>query len=511
MNRKRELLRLLFTTKLSINDACRAVGGCSRNTARRYKKISLKNGLTWELIQNMDDSDIDSIFMSKRYRLQKKVLPDWEYIHRELQHKYVTLQMLWEEYRMQNVENAYGYSQFTVLYNKYRNKLDVSMRQRHRAGECVFVDFAGTQVPYNDQDSYKELYAQIFVGVMGCSNYTFAIALRSQSKPDWIYAHNMLFQSLGGVPQIVVPDNLKSGVIKAGVSPLLNRTYLEMAKHYGIAILPTRVRKPQDKAKAEVGVLIVTRWILAKLRHRTFFSLDEINAAIAELLIKLNERPFKRLPGCRRSRFMEMDKPVLKPLPHEIFEYADWTANRKIGPDYHLCVDNHYYSIPHSLVGESVETRFTRNVVEFFHKGRRVANHPRSYVEGGHTTNQSHQPKSHQAYANLTPDNLIEWAKNIGPASLAAVEYQFDSRPHAVMGIRSCASLQRLAKEYGVNSFEAACKRAQRIGSLTIKSIKSILQRRLAEYPEDDLPVQINLPLHQNVRGASYYETRGDV
>lgn len=295
---------------------------------------------------------------------------------------------------------------------------------------------------------------------------------------------------------------------KPGIDPVINRTYLEMGRYYDVIIVPARVRRPRDKAKVEVAVLIVTRWILAKLRKMTFFSVEDINAAIAELLWQLNERPFKKLPGCRRSRFEQLDKPMLKPLPGMPFEYAEWVSKQRVGKDYHVFVKGHYYSVPHEIVGEYVEARVTKNIVEILFKGKVITSHLRSYVEGGDTTLPAHQPASHRAYADLTPDKLKDWAHRIGPASLAAVQYQFESRPHAVLGLKPCASLKKLAKEYGQKRFEAACRRGQKIGSLTVTSIRSILRHNLDDDLEQDTRVQIPLPLHDNIRGASYYEQR---
>ena len=509
MNTIRYICILILTTDMSNRMISRLVG-ISHNTVRSYRDSLLIGGFTAMDINDMDDTELEAVLKCKRGRIENKQIPDWEAIHREKQVNHMTLQLLWEEYREANPDNAYSYSQFTHYYRNYVGKLDLSMRQTHLAGECVFVDYMGRTLSYTDPETSEEHTVQLFIGVFGCSNYTFLYATHTQSLPDWIEAHNRMFQFYGGVPQIIVPDNLKSAVTYAGREPTINRTYLDLARYYGVVIVPTRVRHPKDKPKAEGGVLIAYRWILLKLRHRKFFSLEEINKAIAELLRQLNERPFKKLPGCRRSRFEEMDKPLLRPIPGAPFEYAEWTSARKVGQDYHLPIDQHYYSVPHELVSQKVETRTTKNIVEFIHKGKRVASHPRSYVVGGNTTIPAHQPKAHRQYANLTPENLLAWARNIGPASEAAVQYQFDSRPHAMLGIRSCSTLKRLAKDYGYERFEAACKRAEMIGSLTVKSIRSILQRKLAELPEDEMPIQINLPLHQNVRGSAYYENRSD-
>ena len=508
MNKATEVIRLILLTVLS-NRTIGRTFGLSHNTVGRYREILLQNDLDWETIKEMNASDIESLLKSKRHRIESKSQPDFIYIHQEMQKKHVTLQLLWEEYRLTNPDNAYSYSQFTHYYRQYVGRLDRSMRQTHRAGEIVFVDFAGRTITYIDAETGEERKAQVFVGVLGCSNYTFVYAIPSQKVPDWIDAHNRMYQFFGGVPQVVVPDNLKSAVIKAGSEPILNRTYLEQSKYYGLVILPARVRHPKDKSKGEGGVLLASRWIMAKLRHHQFFSIEEINAAIAELLWQLNERPFKRLPGCRRSRFEELDKPMLSPLPCEPFEYAEWTSPNKTGPDYHMHVKGHYYSVPHALVGEHVEARVSAKVVEIMHQGKRIASHVRSGEVGGHTTLPEHQPKAHRFYAEQTPDRFIEWAKSIGTSAEAVIQSQFTNAVHPLKGIKACTSLKRLAKDYGQERFESACRRAEAIGSLTVKSIRSILQRGLSDLPDDNVPVQIRLPLHNNVRGADYYTQGG--
>jgi len=508
MNKQREALRLIKTTNLSDRQIGRILG-MSHNTVKKYRAISLEHDLEWERIKEMDDTEIESFLKSKRSRLQSKYQPDYVYVHQEMHKKHVTLQLLWEEYRLANPENAYSYSQFTYYYREYVGKLDRSMRQTHRAGECVFVDFAGRTVTYYDSDTGEEKTAQIFIGVLGCSNYTFVYAVPSQKLPHWIDAHNRMYQFFGGVPQIVVPDNLKSAVIKAGSDMVINRTYLEQSQYYGVVVMPARVRHPKDKSKAEGGVLLAYRWILVKLRNRKFFSIAEVNEAIADLLRQLNERPFKKLPGCRRSRFEELDKPMLSPLPGSLFEYAEWTAPNKIGPDYHMHVKGHYYSVPHALVGERVEARVSAKAVEILFSGKRITSHVRSDEIGGHSTLPEHQPKSHRIYAEQTPERFAQWAKEIGPAAESIINSQFSSAVHPVRGLKACTSLRRLAKDYGHEKFESACRRAEAIGSQTVKSIRSILQRGLSELSDDHIPTQISLPLHHNVRGSDYYATGG--
>lgn len=504
----KDVARPILTSSLS-NRKIAFTTGLSHTTISKYRKIFEDKNYEWPTIQEMSDSEVEAILRGTRKSCVNKVVPDWALIYKEMQKPNMTLQLLWEEYCQENPGAAYGFSSFCYKFVKYKRKLDISMRQSHRAGECVFVDFAGTTIPYLDPDTNEDHDAQIFVGVMGCSNYTFSCAVKSQSIADWVEAHNKMFLYYGGVPEIVVPDNLKSAVIKAGKDHVINRTYQELCKHYGIVAFPTRVRKPKDKAKAEVGVLIITRWILVKLRNRKFFSIDEINEAIIELLWQVNERPFKKLPGCRRSRFEELDKPLLKPHPGKIFEYAEWTRSQKVGPDYHVYIKEHYYSVPHELVSEHVEARVTNKTLEILSNGRRVASHLRSFVVGGHTTLPEHQPNSHRHFADQTPERLLEWARNIGESAELAVKFQFESRPHTMLGLKACSTLRRLAKDYGTERFEAACKRAELIGSLTVKSIRSILQRGLTELTDEHAPIQVNLPFHNNVRGSSYYTDGG--
>jgi len=506
MNKHREILRYILTTGLSNRQIGRSLK-VSHNTVGRLRKIAIDKKLEWQDINDIDDIELETKIHTERHRIETKQLPNWAVIHRELKLPHVTLQLLWEDYCLVNPDHAYSYSQFTHYYRQYVKKLDISMRQNHRAGETVFVDFAGRTVPYSDADTGKDEKAQIFVGIMGCSSYSFACAVKSQAVPFWIEAHNRMFEYFGGTPQVIVPDNLKSAVIRAGNEPVLNKTYLEMAKHYQVAIIPARVRRPKDKSKAELTVLLVYRWILARLRHSKFFSINEINVAIAELLEKLNQRPFKQLPGSRQSSFETLDKPLLRPLPDQLFEYAEWVAARKIGPDYHIRIFDHYYSVPHGLIGARVEARVTVDAIELFSQSKLVANHSRSLVKGGHTTLPEHQPKAHRLYSEQTPELIMKWAKSIGVAAEAVVQHQFDSKSHALLGVRSSSSLQRLAKEYGIEHFELACKRAQAIGSMTVKSVRSILQRGLESLSGENTPLQINLPLHQNVRGASYYSS----
>jgi transposase len=435
---------------------------------------------------------------------QQRGQPDWGYVHRELRRKGVTLFLLWEEYKADH-PLGFQYSWFCLHYRAWAGKLDVVMRQHHRAGEALFVDYAGQTAAVIDRHTGELREAQIFVAVLGASNYTYAEATWTQSLPDWIGSHQRAFAFLGGVPETVVPDNLKSGVTKAHrYEPDVNRSYADMAGHYGVAILPARPVKPRDKAKAEVGVQVVERWILARLRNRSFFSLAELNGAIAELLPMLNERAFKKLPGSRRSLFEQLDRPALAALPARVYEFATWRKAR-VSIDYHVEVEGHYYSVPYQLVKLEVEARISAHTVEILHGGKRVASHQRATQPHGHTTVNEHMPRPHREYAEWSPQRLVEWARNTGPATAELVGRILGARRHPQQGFRSCLGILRLGKTHGEARLEAACARALRIGAVSYKSIASILKYKLDAQPLPEAP-QETLPLvHDNLRGPNYY------
>lgn len=508
MNKLTETVRLINTTGLSNRKIGKTVG-VSRNQVSKIRSRLKSSSLSSVSVESMSDSEIEALLKISHIRVSDKIIPDWKWVHREMQYRGVTLILLWEEYCLANPDRAYSYSQFTYYYRQYLGRIDYVMRQTHLAGMSTFVDFAGQTMIWTDIESGEERHAQIFIAVMGCSRYTFAYAVKSQAIPSWIKAHNKMFAYFGGATEVIIPDNLKSAVTKAGAEPVLNRTYSEMARHYNTVILPARIEAPKDKALAELGVKLFYRWIMARLRHRKFFSIDEINQEIEKLLQQLNERPFQKIPGSRRSRFEEFDQPLLRALPKDLFEFAEWTALYKVGPDYHVRIRDHYYSVPHELISSRVEGRLTADVVEIYHRGKRVASHIRSNEAGGHTTDSRHQPKAHRMYANQKPELIIQWARSVGESSEEVVQHQFDSKPHALMAVRACSTLQRLAKTYGDDRFEAACKRAIQIGSLTPKSVRSILQHGLEVINAEERPVQVNLPLHHNVRGAGYYSNGG--
>jgi transposase len=434
----------------------------------------------------------------------QRPVPDWQHVQSELRRPGVTLYLLWQEYKLAH-PHGFAYSWFCEHYRQWRGTLDLSLRQEHRAGDKLFVDYAGQTVGIVDRKTGEIRPAQIFVAVLGASNYTYAEATWSQQLPDWIGSHVRAFQFLGGVSAVIVPDNLKSGVHKAHrYEPDINPTYVEMARHYGTSVMPTRVRKPKDKAKVEAGVLLVERWILAALRNRTFFSLHELNRAIAQLLDKLNHRAFKKLPGNRLEQFEAIDKPALRPLPAEPYEFAQWKKVR-VHIDYHVEVEGHYYSVPHTLVKRQLEVRYSATTVECLHQGQRVASHVRSDTKGRHTTVPEHMPKAHREYAEWTPKRLTNWAHKTGPATASLIETILQRRTYPQQAFRTCLGILRLGKSYGDERLEAACQRALLIGSYSYKSIDSILRKGLDRQATDtQQELELNVD-HDNLRGADYY------
>ena len=504
MRKIKEVLRLA-AQEMSHRQIAR-ICGISRPTVSSFVRRATEAGLTWPLPDELSETELEARLFPGTPAGWGEVrpIPDWVQVHRELKRKSVTLFLLWQEYRSVHV-NGYQYSWFCDQYRHWQGKQDVVMRQDHRAGERCFVDYAGQTVGIVDADTGAIHPAQIFVAVLGASNYTYAEATWTQSLPDWIGAHQRAFSFFGGVPKIVVPDNLKAGVHQAHrYDPDLNPTYQDLASHYGMAVIPARVRRPKDKSKVETGVLVVERWILAALRNHTFFTLGELNQAITRLLEQVNQRPFKKLPGSRTSLFQSLDQPALKPLPPNPYVYAQWKKVR-VHIDYHVEIKGHYYSVPYALVKTQLDARITERTVECFHKGKRVASHVRSNQKGRHTTVREHMPKSHQQYADWSPKRLIQWANKIGPATARMIETILNSRRHPEQGYRSALGILRLGKAYSEPRLEAACYRALSLGSYRYKSIESILKSGLDQHPITESPQASLLPDHDNLRGPGYY------
>ncbi len=507
MRKIKEVLRLKYENALSdskiANSCCIA-----RSTVADYINKATRAGIRWPIPEGMDETELERLLFPPQVNIspQHRGEPDWSDVYEELKNKDVTKILLWQEYKEKNPQ-GYQYSQFCELYRKWLGKLSLVMRQDYKAGEKLFVDYCGTTVPITDRYNGEIKEAQVFVAVLGASNYTYAEASYSQGLYDWITAHVHAFEYFGGVPEVIVPDNLRSGVSHAcRYEPDLNPTYRDMANHYGTTIIPARVRKPRDKAKVEAGVQLVQRWILARLRHETFFSLTALNTRIKELLIWLNNRPFKKLEGSRESLFNTIDKPALKPLPIESYEYAEWKKAR-VNVDYHIEVDKHYYSVPYQLVSEQLDVRITAATIECLYKGNRVASHKRSDEQGKHTTISGHMPKPHQEFLEWTPERLVSWATKSGEHVSMLAEKILSQRAHPQQGFRSVLGIMRLGKHYGDNRLDAACKRALEIGASSYKSIESILKQGLDQRPLPQQGTSLYEPtLHSNIRGSGYYQ-----
>ena len=505
MRKVREVLRLHHVAGLSGRAIARSLK-LSPVTVTRYIRRAEEAGLSWPLPGSLDDAQLERRLLPGAASMPGETrfpVPEWSTVHRELRRKGVTLALLWQEYKQTHPEGM-QYSRFCQMYRAWAAKLDVVMRLEHRAGEKTFVDYAGHTVGVVERQTGELREAQIFVAVLGASSYTYAEATWTQTLPDWTASHVRAFEFYGGCSELLIPDNLRSAVSRAHrYEPDINPTYHDLARHYGVAVLPARVKKPRDKAKAEVGVQVVERWILAALRNRTFFSLVELNAAIATLLERLNNRPFRKLPGSRRTLFEQLDRPALRPLPTERYVFAEWKKAR-VNIDYHVEVDRHYYSVPHALVGREVDVRLTATTVECLHRNQRVASHVRSPLKGRHTTADEHMPEKHRKIGQWSPERFMRWASTIGPNTATLIETVLRSRRHPQQAFRSCLGILRLAHSYDEDRLEAAAGRAVALGAHSYRSVESILKHRLDQRPSEQ--IELALPIeHDNIRGASYY------
>ena len=499
-----EIMRLKYEAKLSNEKVARACG-VSKGVVCKYLHLATARGITWPLPEGSDEAQLERLLFPAVQKPERFAKPDYFQAHQALKHKGVTLQLLWAEHVAVHEGRAYRYSQYCHHYRQWCKKQRRSMRQVHRAGEKTFIDYCGPTVEILCRQTGEVRRAQVFVAVLGASSYTFAEATWTQSLPDWIASHQRAFRFFNGVTELQIPDNLLAGVTDANrYTPVINATYAEMAAHYQTAVLPARPRKPKDKAKVEVAVQLVERWILARLRHQTFFALAELNQAIATLLPDLNDRHFQGQSVSRRDLYEQLDAPALKPLPAQPYEYAEW-CQAKPGIDYHISVQKRFYSVPHALVGQTLDVRLTAETVEVLHKGRRVAVHPRRGPLR-FSTLVDHMPSSHLAHREWSPGRFLHWAQDIGPCTRQVVQQQLESRPHPEHGYRACLGLLNLSRRYSRVRLEKACERALAIRSINYQSIASILKQGLDQQTlEGDSHLQDDLPLHDNVRGATYY------
>jgi transposase len=504
MRKTREILRQKWALKrthrevaLSLGVSAGAVGGAVLRAQAA--------GLDWAAAEGLTEEALDRRLYGQRVAAGgKRPLPDPVWIHEERKRAGVTLELLHMEYREQQPD-GYGYTQFCDHYRKWLVKHRLSMRQVHRGGEKLFIDYSGKKPHIVDRLTGEVREVELFVSVLGASSFTYVEASLSQRVSDFIASHGRAFEYYGGVAAALVPDQLKSAVTEPGrYEPGVQRTYAEMARHYGTVVLPARPASPKDKAKVEVAVQVAQRWILARLRNQTFFSLDELNQRIWELLEELNDRVMKVYGASRRQLFERHDKPALRPLPTERFVYGEWKRVR-VNVDYHVEVGRHYYSVPHELIHEELEARLTAATVEIFRRGERVASHPRNDARGHHTTIAEHMPKSHQKHLEWTPSRLVQWASTMGPQTQALVEAILAERPHPEQGYRSCLGIFRLGKQYGQERLEAACERACTVRARSYRHVEAILKNGLDKQPLPQSATDLAPVQHENLRGSDYY------
>jgi len=510
MRKIKDILRLRHEAGLPYRGIANALN-IGYGTVVDYLNRAEQAGLAWPLPEGMLERDLGRLlFPTQAATGQRRfVEPDFPEVCQELKRKGVTKLLLWQEYRQCHPDDGYCYAQFCHRYNVWLGCQQRSMRQIHRAGEKLFVDYCGPTMTIVNPDTGEYREAQIFVAVLGASNYTFACAGWSQKQADWLNAHVKAFEFFGGVPELVVPDNLKSAVRKTHrYEPDINPSYQQLAAHYQCVIVPARPYKPKDKAKAEVAVQIVERWIMARLRHQVFFTLASLNQAIRLLLDDLNQRPFKKLPGTRLSQFEQLDKPVLRALPSHPYQYAD-IKQASVHIDYHIEYDKHYYSVPHHLVKQAVEVQATDSAVAIYHQGQRIASHPRSYRQGAHSTCQEHMPPAHQAMHDWSPERFLSWAGDIGVETREVVSCLLQEKRHIEQSYRRILALLSNAKKYGRERLNKACSRALLIGSPTRSSVESILKQGLdkiaVETHHNAVQEELSLDDHENVRGEEYY------
>lgn len=509
MRRVREILRLKFEAGFAVREIVRRTGVARRTVRTLFERFAAR-GLSWPIAPDVSEADLEGLMFKEagaKSGGRRRPEPDWGAVHKELKRKHVTLQILWDEYIELHPE-GYRYSRFCEIYREWEEKLSVTMRQTYLGGEKLFVDYAGDTVPViTDRRTGESRPAHIFVAVIGASSLTYAEATWTEGLSDWLGAHTRAFAFIGGSPKLVVPDNPKVAVIKACFyEPLVNRSYEDMLAHYATAALPARPRKPRDKPKVEAAVRIIERYLLGRLRNRLFYSLAELNAAIAAVLTRLNDQfKIRRLGVTRRALFEEVDRPHLTPLPAEDYVYAEWRV-RRANLDYHVDIDGSFYSVPFQFAREQIEARVTARTVELFVKGQRVAAHARLASCGRHTTVPEHMPSSHRRHAGWTAERIQAEAQSIGPATALYCAHMLEHKHHPEQGYRACLGVVRLPRVYSRARVEAACERALEISARTYASVKSILEHRLDQRPNSKAAADGPVIHHPNIRGRRYYQ-----
>jgi transposase len=501
----KEILRLKFEVGLSHREVATSLGRSPGTVAKVLSRLE-EAGLPWEVAKELPDDALAARLYAAESSTPSRPLPDFAKVHAEYRRAGVTLELLHREY-LEVHADGYGYTQFTEFYRRWLGQRGLTMRQTHKAGEKLFVDYSGKRAAYVDRETGERVEVELFVAVLGASSFTYAEATRTQRIPDWIGSHVRAFAFFGGVARMLVPDQLKSAVTRAcRYDPDVNRSYAELASHYDTAVVPARPGKPRDKAKVEVGVQVVQRWILARMRDQTFFSLDELSARIRELVVELNARVMRKYGHSRQELFDRVERSALRALPAEPFAFAEF-RRAKVNIDYHVELDRHYYSVPYRLCGEEVELRYTATAVEALYKGSRVASHPRSSKVGHHTTDPAHMPEAHRKHMEWSPGRILDWAATIGPETARLAEAILTDRRHPEQGYRSCLGILRLGKTYDHARLERACARAFAAGARSYGSVASILKNGLDHAPLPTAPAAGPKPSdHENVRGQDYYQ-----
>jgi transposase len=511
MRQAKEILRQKWLLERTHREIARSVGvgaGTVSDTATRARNAGLD---CWDVVEPLGEDELEQrLYGAALVRHPRRPGFDPAELDIELRRKGVTLQLLHLEY-LECHPNGYRYTQFCQIYKDWKKRQGLTMRQVHRAGEKLFVDYSGTKPSIVDPHTGEVREVELFVAALGASSYTYAEATLTQSTRDWVRSHENAFAFFGGVTELVVPDQLKSGVTDpCRYEPGAQRTYEELLCHYGSIPLPARQRKPRDKAKVEVAVQVAQRWILARLRNQIFYSLAELNARIKELLVELNERKMRAYGASRRELFERLDRPALRPLPESRFVYGEWYF-KKPGIDYHIDIDGHYYSAPHTSSDETFDVRVSAGTVELWLRGKRITSHPRSHRKGRHTTNPAHMPASHREHAEWSPSRLIRWATKMGPETATLVALILRDRPHPEQGYRSCLGIMRLGKQYGKERLEAASTRAVAVGARSYKHVAAILKNGIDRLPMPGAtPQNTNSVSHGNIRGSAYYQGDDD-
>ncbi len=506
MTRYQEILRLshMGLSQRSIALSCQ----CSRNTVAEVLSRAKEKSLTWSMAEEIAEADLQPLLFPEKIPSSSRKIPDSEYIHRELAKSGVSLSLLWSEYceacRLSN-EIPLKYSQYCNYYRKFAAKAKATMHSERKPGEQMEVDWAGQTAAIIDRDTGEIIPINIFVAVLSNSQYSYVEGFLSQDLESWIAAHVNTFTFFGGVPRIIVPDNLKTGVEEPSwYSPVINKTYHEMAECYGAAVVPARVRKPKDKPNAENVVGIISTWIIAALRNQTYFSLAELNQSIAQKLHEFNERPFQKKPGSRLSTFLAEEKYALQPLPASPYELATWKI-ATVQYNYHISVDNMNYSIPYEYIKHKVDVRITKSVIEVFYHNLRICSHPRLYGRPNqYSTITDHMPDAHKQFTQWNADRFLSWAQKVGASTTVVIQAILTSHHIEQQGYKACMAVLKLADKYSLVRLEAACTRAlSYTSSPSYKNIQSILKSG-----QDTLAVDHHA-MHNDASENQYGFTRG--